>query len=64
MARQCFKLSKCFELCRHGRSVRRRSRAQAPRSVSDLKKCVDEKLCLLVKEGGFAHVRVRVTLNE
>lgn len=64
MARQCFKLSKCFELCRHGGSVRRRSRAQAPRSVSDLKKCVDEKLCLLVKEGGFAHVRVRVTLNE
>ena len=64
MARQCFKLSKCFDLCRHGGSVRRRSRAQAPRSVSDLKKCVDEKLCLLVKEGGFAHVRVRVTLNE
>ena len=44
--------------------MRHRSRAQAPRSVSDLKKCVDEKLCLLVKEGGFAHVRMKVMLNE
>lgn len=42
--------------------VRSRSRSLAPDTVDSLRTCVDEKTCLLVKEGGFAHVRVELAL--
>lgn len=35
-----------------------RSRKLAPENVSQLEKCIDNDICLLKKEGGFAHVHM------
>lgn len=53
---QCRGLHNCFMKYFLSFSLSSRSRQLAPETIPQLEKCIHNDLCILTKEGGFAHV--------